>query len=94
MTNRKLIAPRVSTPLGDTAHSSGSGVLPETLLSEQVQRLVIATMVGAALWAYGLLMDAIVRPLTVIAAVPWTNVNIEIAAMTVSGRTSASITRP
>jgi eukaryotic-like serine/threonine-protein kinase len=83
MTNRKLIA-RQSVPHGDTGGLGTQGVLPETLLSEQVQRVAVATVVGAGLWTYGLLMDAIVRPLTVIAAAQWTSIGIELVAIATS----------
>ncbi len=59
--------------------------LPDALVSEQAQRLAVATAVGAGLWTYGLIMDTIVRPATIAAAIPRTNVVIEIAAILCSG---------
>ena len=51
-----------ATASGADGHRSG---LPDALVSEQVQRLAVCTAVGAGLWTYGLVMDTIVRPLTV-----------------------------
>ena len=57
----KILAPRIETPTPATlAHQTGCGI-PETMLSEQVQRLAVATIVGAGLWAFGLVMDGLVR---------------------------------
>ena len=39
--------------------------LPASMLSEQVQRVAIASLVGIGLWSYGLTMDGLVRPLTI-----------------------------
>ena len=58
---------------------------PDDVLAEQVRRLAVCTAVGAGLWTYGLVMDTIVRPLTVGVVVPRTTVTIEIAAIAASG---------
>ncbi len=39
--------------------------LPASMLSEQVQRVAIASLVGVGLWSYGLTMDGLVRPLVI-----------------------------
>ncbi len=41
-----------------------SGRLPDDLVSEQVRRLAIFAVVGAALWSYGFLQDAVLLPAT------------------------------
>src|SRR5688572_17342395 len=79
----RIIQPHISTST-DHRERSASGRLPDALLSEQVQRLTVCTAVGAGLWSYGLVMDTIVRPLTVIAGVPREHVVIEIVAIAIS----------
>jgi serine/threonine-protein kinase len=74
----KILAPRIETPTPATlAHQTGCGI-PETMLSEQVQRLAVATIVGAGLWAFGLVMDGLVRPNTVGAELRLSQLIIEI----------------
>src|SRR5262245_54987637 len=58
--------------------------LPYTLVSEQVNRLAVAAIIGSGLWTYGLVMDTIVRPLTVGRAIPAPSVAFEMAAITLS----------
>ena len=72
----RLIEPRVRTE-SNGAREQSSSRLPDAVVSEQVQRLAVCTAVGAGLWTYGLVMDTIVRPLTVGVIVPRTNVTIE-----------------
>lgn len=78
----RLLEPRLETPVPDA--SLDTQHLPDTLLSEQVTRVRMATIVGGALWSYGLAMDSVVRPFTVGATVPFTNLLIEIASMAFS----------
>jgi serine/threonine-protein kinase len=84
VTRTRLIAPRVQTEALETGGRS-AGPLPDALVSEQVQRLAVCTAVGAGLWTYGLVMDAVVRPLTVAPIIPRSNLLIELAGMLVSG---------
>ena len=79
-----LIEPRVRTE-ATGAHEQSSSRLPDAVVSEQVQRLAVCTAVGAGLWTYGLVMDTIVRPLTVGVIVPRTNVMIELVSIALSG---------
>ncbi len=74
----RLIEPRVRTE-AKGAREQSSSRLPDAVVSEQVQRLAVCTAVGAGLWTYGLVMDTIIRPLTVGVIVPRTNVTIELA---------------
>ena len=46
-----------STGVGDT-----KSFLPEELLSEQVQRLALFCLIGAAMWTVGFVMDMFVLP--------------------------------
>src|SRR4051794_29217082 len=85
MAKHKIIQPRLTTPLPGSADRIGSSRIPDTLLSEQLQRLTICTAVGAGLWAFGLVMDTIVRPLTITQGIQMTTVTIEIAAIALSG---------
>jgi eukaryotic-like serine/threonine-protein kinase len=62
----KIIQPRVQTPLpGAPVSTASTNRLPDDLLAEHVKRIAIAGAVGAGLWLFGLVMDAIVFPLTV-----------------------------
>jgi serine/threonine-protein kinase len=58
----KVIAPRLPTPM-----PSGTGRttqhLPADMMSAQVRRLQLLGSVGAALWTFGLFMDAVTVPL-------------------------------
>ena len=83
MTRPKLIEPRAATPA--PRESTGSMRLPDTLVSEQAQRLAVAAAVGAGLWTYGFLMDTVVRPVTMGLPIPRTNVVIEIVSILCSG---------
>ena len=58
---KKLVAPRAST----TGPSQGNGTtppLPSDLLSEQIERLVLFSAVGAGLWTFGIVLDRFVLP--------------------------------
>ena len=85
MAKSKIIQPRLETPAPGAQERTGSQRLPEALLSEQVQRLAVTTAVGAGLWTYGLVMDALVRPLTIHVGVPQSNVVIEVISIALSG---------
>jgi eukaryotic-like serine/threonine-protein kinase len=80
----RMLAPQCSTAMNGFAPSGTSCRLPASLLTEQVRRLAICAAVGAGLWAYGLVMDAFARPLTLGTAVPMDNVFIELAAIVAS----------
>jgi serine/threonine-protein kinase len=58
----KVIAPRESAPVST---SDDHRRLPDELLNEQVRRLRLCAAVATGLWAFGLVMDAFVRPGTV-----------------------------
>jgi hypothetical protein len=81
---RKLIAPRTQTPAPGVPGKTGAGSLPEELLSEQVRRLAVFAAVGGGLWTYGLLMDTIVHPRTLVTVVPMVQIVVEILAIVTS----------
>ena len=81
----RRIEPRAQSAPPDARERSGWGRLPDDVLAEQVRRLAVCAAVGAGLWTYGLLMDTVVRPLTMGTLVPTVNVMIEIAAIAASG---------
>jgi len=58
----KVIAPRTPEPLRGQTTTTG---LPDDVLNEQVRRLRLCAAVAMGLWAFGLVMDAFVRPQTV-----------------------------
>jgi eukaryotic-like serine/threonine-protein kinase len=80
----KFLEPRLRTPPPGAREQTGGGRLPDTLLSEQVQRLAVCSAVGAGLWMYGMVMDTVLRPMTMGLAIPPANVAIEIAATVIS----------
>jgi eukaryotic-like serine/threonine-protein kinase len=84
MAKMTLIAPNLETPPPDAREATGSGRLPDSLVSEQLHRLTVSAAVGAGLWTYGLVMDTIVRPLTVETVVMRPNVIIEVLAILTS----------
>src|SRR5262245_45762774 len=84
MTKHRIIEPRLETAASDTSQHAVASRLPDTLLFDQVQRLAVCTAVGAGLWTYGLLMDTLVRPLTMGIVAPPGNIVIEIAAIAIS----------
>src|SRR5262245_7212061 len=81
---RKMIGPRTQTPAPDSPRKTGAGCLPEELLSEQVRRLAVFAAGGGGLWTYGLLMDTIVRPRTLVTVVPMFQIVVEILAIVTS----------
>jgi len=84
MAKERLVHPKLDTPLPHSLGDSGTGPLPAALVSEQVERVAVCALVGAVLWTYGVVMDAVVRPLTFGSAVHPANIAIETAAMAVS----------
>src|SRR5262245_49979771 len=81
---RKMIAPRTQTPAPGEPAATGSGCLPEELLSEQVRRLAVFAAVGGGLWTYGLLMDTLVHPRTLGTVVPMFQIVVEMLAIATS----------
>jgi tRNA A-37 threonylcarbamoyl transferase component Bud32 len=79
----KRVAPRLSTP-GPSAPALSDARLQPDLLDDQLRRLKVFALVGAGLWGMGLLMDAVIFPLTVGATTPRAALAIEISAITVS----------
>jgi hypothetical protein len=77
----KLIAPR--TPEGPRRPITSTG-LPDDLLGEQMRRLRLCAAVAMGLWAFGLVMDAFVRPGTVGSPLLVSTLVIEGAAIAVS----------
>jgi serine/threonine-protein kinase len=72
----KVIAPRLPTRV-----SPGSGTftsrLPDDIVAEQIRRLEVFAVVGACVWAFGLLMDGVIFPRTVGVVVSRTTLLIE-----------------
>ncbi|MGH9145723.1 MAG: hypothetical protein ACRD1Q_03375, partial [Vicinamibacterales bacterium] len=58
---KKLVARRASTP-APSRDSGTPATLPTDLLSEQVERLVLFSAVGAGLWTFGIVLDRFVLP--------------------------------
>ena len=65
----KRVAPRLSTP-GPGLPQTSDARLPADLLNDQVRRLEIFALVSGGLWAMGLLMDAVIFPLSIGAESP------------------------
>jgi serine/threonine-protein kinase len=57
---KKIVARRASTTAPN--HSGTTTGLPSDLLSEQVERLVLFSAVGAGLWTFGIVLDRFVIP--------------------------------
>ena len=54
----KVLAPRTPTPVPKTVGGSHTTTrLSSELISENVKRLAVVSIVAAGLWAFGLLMD-------------------------------------
>jgi serine/threonine protein kinase len=79
----KVIAPRLPT-LGATGSSGATLRVPEELVAEQQRRLEAFIAVAGSVWAFGLVMDAVVLPRTVGAVVTPTTLTIEAAAVATS----------
>ena len=78
----KVMAPRLPTPLPTGGGATLS--LPEELVAEQRRRLEVFTAVAGSVWAFGLLMDAVILPRTVGASVTPTTLIIEATAVATS----------
>jgi eukaryotic-like serine/threonine-protein kinase len=59
---KQMIAPRPPSHPSGAPTLQTTGRLPEELLSDHVERFKVFTTVGAGLWTFGLLMDAVVVP--------------------------------
>jgi eukaryotic-like serine/threonine-protein kinase len=84
MATHKLVEPQLATPSPDATNRTGSKALPAALISEHVQRLAVCAAIGAGLWTYGLVMDTVIRPLTLSIPIPPSSVVIDIVAIVVS----------
>jgi hypothetical protein len=81
---QRIIQPRVQTPPPVARQPLAATRLPDDLLSEHVQRIAIAGAVGAGLWLFGLVMDAIVMPATLGTVPPATMIVIDILGVLLS----------
>ncbi len=79
---RRVIEPRVPTPA--PVAGFGAARLPDDLLTEHVRRVSVCAAVGTALWTYGLVMDALVTPLSLATPIPAINAGIEVIAILAS----------
>jgi serine/threonine-protein kinase len=84
MAKPKLVAPRLDTPTPSALDQTTLHPLPDALLGDQLRRLAVCAAVGAGLWAYGLVMDTIVRPLTVAAPIVPRIISLEVVAIAAS----------
>src|SRR5262249_42600791 len=84
VTMEKLVQPRLDTPPPTAPGHDTPHALPHTLVSEHVERLAVAAAIGAGLWAYGVVMDTVVRPMTMHTAVPVPSVVVEAVAIAAS----------
>jgi serine/threonine protein kinase/multidrug transporter EmrE-like cation transporter len=80
----KRVEPRTKTPAPGAALTTGTGHLPDDLLTEQVKRLALMIVVGGGLWSIGLVMDAFIVPATFGAQVERLSVAVEVVAILVS----------
>jgi eukaryotic-like serine/threonine-protein kinase len=80
----KILAPRLQTPSPETLNRQTQCSMPDAMLSEQVRRLAVSTMVAAGLWAFGLVMDGLVRPATVGATTNQWTLTVEIASIAIA----------
>ena len=88
---KKIIQPRDETPLPGVRQPLAATRLPDDLLSEHIQRVAIAGAVGAGLWLFGLVMDAIVMPLTLGTGPPALMITTDILGVLVSAALFAFI---
>ena len=84
MAESRLVEPRLDTPSPRTSGVSGTRGLPDSVVSEHVRRLAVCSAVGAGLWAYGLVVDSMIRPLSVGTAVSYSSIVVEILSIVVS----------
>jgi serine/threonine protein kinase len=78
----RVIAPRLPTPVSPTGGASAAS-LPTDIVVEQLRRLALFCMVSVALWAVGLVMDAVVLPLTVGSTISRMTLGIDITAVVI-----------
>jgi eukaryotic-like serine/threonine-protein kinase len=58
----KILQPRTRTPAPGDSQLRMITRVPDEVLSEQVQRFGVFTLVGAGLWTFGLVMDMVIIP--------------------------------
>jgi eukaryotic-like serine/threonine-protein kinase len=80
-TTPRLIAPQLTS---GTEPPASASIFTETMLGEQTQRVAVAALVAAGLWAYGLAMDGYIRPVTLGVPVQPTTVIIEVASIVIA----------
>ena len=79
----RMLAPHRTTQ-ASAVSTHGSYRLPASLLSEQVRRLAICAGVGAGLWTFGLVMDTVLRPLTLGISIPTPRIAIDAGSIVLS----------
>src|SRR5262245_18998895 len=84
MAKPKLVEPRLETPTPRAVDQTTPHALPAALVDDQIRKLAVCAAVGTSLWAYGLVMETVVRPLTVRAAVVPSIVSLEVIAILAS----------
>jgi serine/threonine-protein kinase len=78
----KVIAPRAPTPMPTASTDPRtSGRLPAEMLADQLRRLATFSVVAAACWTFGLLMDLFVVPIMLRQAVPAVAIGLEVAGI-------------
>src|SRR5688500_6337346 len=82
-----IIETLVETPAPGVHAQSTPVNIPDALLSDHLRLLAGCASMGAVAWTFGLMTDAIVKPLTLAAVVPASSGAIEIVAIAVSART-------
>jgi len=85
---KQRIVPREHTPSpGPPSTTHSTSYLPEDLFTEQVKRLALFCLLGAVLWALGLLMDQVITRTTPVAfqMATWQNALVEVLGIFVSG---------
>ena len=76
----KVIAPRLPTPISPTGGASAAR-LPDDVVSDQLRRLALFCVVSVSLWSFGLIMDAVILPVTVGSTVSRMTIAIDITAV-------------
>jgi serine/threonine-protein kinase len=84
MAKQNLLQPRFDTPSPEATDQTTPHPLPDALVGDGLRRLAVCAAVGAGLWTYGVVMETIVRPLTVAAPVVPAIIGLEIIAIAVS----------
>ncbi len=81
----KVLAPRNPTPVPRTVGGTHTTTrLSSELVSENVKRLAVVSIVAAGLWAFGLLMDQVLVPLSVGPRAPFAHAVIALMAIAAS----------